>query len=98
MSKWDPHFYICVRLSTFPSGSLNHATRAPDGEFQIPLLSWSIPGKRSKRAPLAYSPDTVAVMSRTFQPSAVYGNVSAQDYSVSVVTGTISAGVIGVVA
>ncbi len=34
----------CVMLSVFPSGSLNHATRAPLGEVQIPRPSCGIPG------------------------------------------------------
>src|SRR5579884_1105846 len=39
-----PSAQNCVMLNVFPSGSLNHATCAPLGEFQIPSSSCCIPG------------------------------------------------------
>src|SRR5690242_5075039 len=46
------HHWNCVRESVFPSGSLNHATFAPEGDVQIPNSSWGSPSKCSNRTPL----------------------------------------------
>src|SRR5262249_8757996 len=56
-----------------PSGSLNHATRDPSGVLQIPSASWSNPSYRSSGIPRSLNCLAVASMSRTCQPSTVYG-------------------------
>lgn len=61
----------CATLSTLPSGSLNHPTRAPSGNVMIPRASCPGNPKCSHRTPAASRRVTVDSISATFQPSTV---------------------------
>jgi len=65
------HSWNCVSESVFPSGSLNHAILPPVGDVHAPNSSCGIPGKRSKRTPLAINSFIRAPISATAQPATV---------------------------
>src|SRR5690606_35703089 len=66
-----PPFWNCVSDKLLPSGSLNQATFASEGDVQIPRASWRICSKRRNVTPRACSSSTLASMSSTSQPSTV---------------------------
>ena len=59
--------------STLPSGSLNHATRAPLGDVQMPSSSCPIPSKCTNATPRAPNAIAAPATLGTCQPKIVKG-------------------------
>jgi hypothetical protein len=64
-------------LKMFPSGSRNHATRAPVGVVPIPISSRLSPSNHSNRIPAITSSRRADPMSGTCRPSTAPGIVGS---------------------